>query len=113
MFQCFLLLLVLLQPLSGGTGKGHLVEREAKVNPPHEVALHFLEARCVSSEDKMDKLLAILALYYAESANFCNVMRQPPHVTHECHRSCNFVRFTLSMAVKQLKYSNFAGENKR
>ena len=54
MFQCFLLLLVLLLPLSGGTSKGHLVDREAKVIPLQEVPLHFLEARCVPSVDKID-----------------------------------------------------------
>ena len=113
MFQFFLLWLVLLLPLSGGTSKGHLVEREAKVTPPHEVTFYFLEARCVSSKDKMETMLAILALYYADSANFCNSMHQLPH---KCHRSGDLVRVTLStmvtMAVKQLKYNNLAGKNK-
>lgn len=80
MFQCFLSLLVLLLPLSGGTSKGHLVEREAKVTPPQEVTLHFLEARCVAGKESTDKLLAILALYYAELANFCNFCHAP-HAT--------------------------------
>lgn len=61
---------MLLLLLSGGTSKGHLEEREAKVTPPQEVTLHFLEARCVAGEDTVDKMLA---LYYAESVNNCNV----------------------------------------
>lgn len=50
MFPCCLLLLVLLLHLSGGTGEGHLMAREAKVTPPQEVALHFLETRCAHCE---------------------------------------------------------------
>ena len=42
--------LVLLLPLFGGISVDHLVEREAKVNPPQEVVLHFLEARCVQNQ---------------------------------------------------------------